>query len=451
MADAVESARRLVAGRENGRVVVLSDAGSTEEKDLAAAGDVEVISIGEPLENVAVTRFQARRSLIDPIGYELYAEVANYGKEAVSTRLTITLDDAPVDAVPLEIPPGESKTWISQQSTAEGGILKARIDHDDALACDNASVAVLAERPPTKIYLVSEDSFFLRRVFLSLPNVQVEFAETIDAVPNPMPEGAVLVLHRAVPKELPPGPIFVVQPTSDCQYWKLGDKLPDPIITKRSETSPLVAHVRLENVLAPGAKTVELSEAAKTLAETLLEFLGKQPLYFQIEDENRRVLVLNADVEKGDIALRTAFPILAANAMSALCEGRGELDESLLTGDTVDVAFEEEASFILTDPSGEERPAVFSDDRAVFGPVDKCGVWTLAPEDENSKIAPTRFACNLSNPLESDLRDAGGMSDQTERASLLTGMTRPIWFYLAILAVALSTCEWFLYQRRWIT
>ena len=449
--DAVEAARRLVAGRENGRVVVLSDAAFPDAKELAAAEDVDVIAVGESLDNVAVTRFQARRSLIDPVGYELFAEVANYGKEPVSTRLTITLDDAPVDAVPLEIPPGESKRWIAQQSTAQGGILKAEIDHADALACDNAAVAVLAERPPAKVYLVSADSYFLRRVFLSLPNVQVEFAENVDALPNPLPDGAVLVLHRSVPKELPPGRVFVVQPTSECQFWEIGDELPDPIITGRSEGSPLVAHVRLENVLAPGARAVRLSDTAKPLSSTLLEFLGKQPLYFQLEDESRRVLVLNADVEKGDLALRTAFPILTANAMSVLCEGRGELDESRKTGKTVDVAFEEDESFILTDPSGTERPAVFADGRAVFGPLDQCGVWTLAPKEETSKADGTRFACNLSDPLESDLRASGGISDETEQAVLWAGMTRPIWFYLAILAVLLSTCEWFLYQRRWIT
>ena len=70
------------------------------------------------------------------------------------------------------------------------------------------------------------------------------------------------VYHRAVPANLPPGSVLVVDPTNDCDLWKVGDKLQNPIVTQQDKDSPLMAHVRLDNVLMPEARKLTFTPAA---------------------------------------------------------------------------------------------------------------------------------------------------------------------------------------------
>ena len=147
--EAVELARRLLADAKNRKVIVLTDGGF----DDAAALLGRRRRTSKPswwasrTGNVGITRFQVRRSLLDPIGYEILAEVAN-------------LPTQPVD-MPARDRPGR-RTWstscrssssraargrkVFEKTSADGGRLTARIDRADALAADNQAWAILPRR-----------------------------------------------------------------------------------------------------------------------------------------------------------------------------------------------------------------------------------------------------------------------------------------------------------------
>jgi von Willebrand factor type A domain/Aerotolerance regulator N-terminal len=82
--EAVALARRLLSGSEKIRkVMILTDGGFDGAGDLARQNDVELISVGKKTGNVGITRLQARRSLLDPIGYEILVEVCSASDEPV--------------------------------------------------------------------------------------------------------------------------------------------------------------------------------------------------------------------------------------------------------------------------------------------------------------------------------------------------------------------------------
>ena len=134
VAEAVTLARRLLSGTEKmHRAVVLTDGGFEGAADLARQPDIELIGLGRKTGNVGITQLQARRSLLDPIGYEILVEVANASDEPVSCRLELDLEDDPIDVVPLNLKPGERNVQIFEKTSADGGHLRARIDRADAL------------------------------------------------------------------------------------------------------------------------------------------------------------------------------------------------------------------------------------------------------------------------------------------------------------------------------
>jgi hypothetical protein len=452
--EAIRLGRRLLADHENGRVVILSDGGFTDDDQLSEDDDVTLVQIGRPTDNTAITRFQVRRSLLDLIGYQVLLEVTNFSERPVECRLELELGEALVDVIPLTLAPEERWTRVLDHTSAAGGVLSAKLDTNDALAGDNRAVAILPEREMQPVLLVTEGNLFLQRVLEAIPIVQLEVA---DQLPEQVPAGALLVFHRAVPEQLPQGNLLVVDPAGSCDLWTAGEAVENPIVTDQDADSRLMTHVRLDNVIMPGAKKLEFQSEIQVLASSV----DGDPLYCAVERPSGKALVMTADLDKGDLPLRTAFPILVTNALNWFRDDRGQLRQSAAAGALMEVDLPShfgsdlsQADLVLTSPDDSVSEISWDEDgQAVVGPLDRCGVWSIRPrasEDTQSATSePMLVACNLTDQDESNLMTAPDASAAGQSA--LAGFGgRPIWFYLAALAFLLVVVEWTLYQRRWV-
>lgn len=462
--EAVELARRLLAdqgdAKTKGRsdVVVITDGGFDDAAKLAESGDVRVVGVGSAKTgNVGISKFQVRRSLVDPIGYQILVEVVNASDSVVETRLEMDLDDSAVDVVPLRLEPGKPFRKVFEKTSADGGKLVGRIDRPDALPADNRAWAILPRRDLQPVTLVSRGNLFLEKVFEANPLVQLAVA---DKPPAPG-SGGITVFHKVVPEKLPPGPVLVIEPTTATDLWAIGEVQQNPIVTKQDKDSPLMAHVRLDNVLMPEARQLKLN-APKV--QVLATSLTNDPLYAAIDRPEGKVLVLTVNLEKGDLPLQTAFPIMVANALGWFAGTKGELRESLSTGTVSDLELPPSAEagkggLALVAPDGRTKPLPSLGNKVTIGPLDQCGVWSIVrppaegtKPDAKAQEAPKTLlevACNLASRSESDLRSA---IPATSKASLVGGFGGwPIWVVLCAVALALAGLEWYLYQRRWIS
>ena len=120
--------------------------------------------IGERSGNVGIVQFQVRRSLVDPLGYEILAEVRNASDTPVECRFEVELNDEPIDVVPLKLAAGGKWSQVFEKTSAEGGHLIAKLTHDDALAADNQARAVLPRREIQPVLLVTSGNLFLQKV-----------------------------------------------------------------------------------------------------------------------------------------------------------------------------------------------------------------------------------------------------------------------------------------------
>jgi hypothetical protein len=464
LADALALARRLAAEAEGGgrecRIVVVTDGCAEDAAKLSAGEHVKFVTVGGRAANVGITRFQVRRSTIDPIGYETLVEVTNQSDEPTADfRLTVTLNGNYVAVEPLKLAPNQVWTKVLDNTTRDGGLLAAELvvkgdkkdePYPDALAADNKAVAVLPKRSDVPVHMHSPvGNLFLQKVLEANPLVVLT---TSKEMPKAFAAGGVKVFHRQVPDRLPPGPVLVVDPTNDCDLWKTGDKLQNPIVTKQDKDSPLMAHVRLDNVLMPEARKLTFTPAAGK-PQVLAEAITGDPVFALIDRPEGQVAVLSVNLDLGDLPFRTAFPILAVNTVGYFTSSQGELRESLPTGATAEVTLPADREFVLRAPDGTTRKLPAGGGKTTVGPFDQCGVWAVMPDVPDA--APTdEFAINLMNKAESDLRPPEGLtaSATAEEAGLVGGFGgRPVWWYLIAAAAVLMTVEWFLYQRRWIS
>jgi hypothetical protein len=204
----------------------------------------------------------------------------------------------------------------------------------------------------------------------------------------------------------------------------------------------LVRFIQPGLVFAGAKNIVPQKSGVNVLAKTAEEF----PLYVQFVSDDQRTLVLSADLNHGDFSLRTAFPILVSQALNYFRNGE-ELQRTYSTGEPVKLMLPtERTQVVLRSPSGREEVFPCQNGSVSFGSLGECGVWTVLEAEPQRELV--RFACNLFNAAESNLRSADdAMPSEREGAVLFA---RPFWHYLALLALFLTSAEWWLYQRRWI-
>lgn len=479
VSDGITLARRLIGSAVNGQIIVVTD-GCFEGSDKLLAAEpapisptgsgppsVQLAIVGAKTGNVGVTRFQARRSLLDPVGYEILAEVVNASDEVVECRLEMELNGEILDVVPLKLNPGGEWSHTFDKAAADGGMLVAKLDRADALLTDNQAWAILPKLEVQPVTLVTEGNLFLEKVFEANPLVKLTVQKPAVAVP--VTSQSVAVFHRTVPTKIPAGNVLVIDPNASCDFWTLGEKLQNPIVTRQDKDSPLMAHVRLDNVLMPEAHKLTFKNAEQF--QVLVSALSGDPLFAAHERPEGKLAVLTVNLDEGDLPLRTVFPIMTSNALAWFAGNRGELRESLATGAVADVKLSQagvaadviQKPLLLRDPRGQTRALPEKTDKLTIGPLDQCGVWGIIPAPAESKpnekptpvtsIPPLlEVACNLANRAESEIRPPQAVLDKAGDSPALRGAgMRPIWYYLLVLAWILAGLEWVLYQRRYIS
>ncbi len=517
VSEAVELANRLLGERQDDHqrdVVVLTDSaelswraggvspsvGQSNDTVASTGGltpSARLVTrrFGTNTGNVGITQFQTRRSLIDPLGYEILVEVTNASDEPIECRLELDLNADVVDVVPLKLTPGQRWSQAFEKTSADGGHMMAKLDRADTLATDNRAWAVLPKREMLPVTLVSEGNLFLQKVFESNPLVTLTRTSPSDwragGVSPPVGEatgpttggltpparvdvrgGGITVLHRHVPDVLPSGATLVIDPRNSCDAWQIGEPIQNPIVHQQDKDSPLLGHVRLDNIVMPEARQVTFTseEGVKILARSL----AGDPLLATIERPGQKVLLLTVNLDEGDLPLRTAFPILMMNALNWCTENRGELRESLPTGAITEVELTRRAGGVsppvigdldsarstggltpparleLLAPDGRRSALPMTSERLSLGPFDQCGVWRVVADADDTPLL--ELACNLADRNESDVRVP--KPDEVTTASVVTSSwlgNRPVLYWLLALAWLLTAVEWWAYQRRVIS
>lgn len=497
VSDAIALGQRLLGERQDGKrpeVIVLSDGRFTgvenylakPDSDTEASGQVNQISpesthpgtspvtvgvIGERSDNVGITQFQVRRSLIDPLGYQILAEVTNSSDHAVDCRFEVDLVSAsreaaePIDVVPLKLEPGGKWSQVFEKTSADGGHLIANLKHDDALALDNVARAVLPKREIQPVILVTSGNLFLEKVFEVNPLVKLT---VVAEPPESIPAGTLVVYHRIVPPKLPAGSVFVIDPANSSDVYTVGEQLENAIVTKQDKDSPLMAHVRLDNVVMPEARKIVPAQPER--AQVLAAAISTDPLFFAVERPEGKLLVLTVNLDKGDLPLRTAFPIAVGNALHWFAGNKSDLRESLAAGSLTTVTNNDFArlprgkELVLISPAGNTKLLPVNADKLTLGPLDQCGFWKIDEVSTASNSGATRkpdgtatplleIACNLASSTESDIRPPEELlSKKVTPSPVMAGIgSHPIWFWLLLLGLGLSSIEWCMYQRRVIS
>ena len=468
LGSAVELADQLLGDAPNGQVIVFTDQATPKntkpDNEPKKATAVEYRAFGSNASNVGITQFQTRRSMVDAVGYELLVEVRNASDQPIQCRLEIELDERPVDIFPLKLQPNETWSRTLEKTSLEGGALKASLSKfetdqgedrskNNKLDVDDIAWAILPDRVIQPVLIVSPGNLFLQKVFEANPLVRVTVQKEI---PTAWPENTVVVLHKLIPDPLPSNPLFIIDPETNSSLFRVDGLIDSPLVTEQDKDSPLMTHVRLDNVMFPDTKKLTfLTQTAKPIASCV----GGESLFATLSHGDKKAVVLGVNLEQSDLAFRTVFPILASNAIAWFSSQSGELSLAISGGDTARLNRSLSASAApenlwLISPGLQVKRQSGS----TAGPLKETGVWELFEWDANENpTAETlratgklvdRYAVNLASSSETDLRNANESDRAPMQTSIASWFSYPPWYYLAILIGSLLVLEWGMYQRR---
>jgi hypothetical protein len=464
--------------------VDVSDAATTSAppKDSAADKPVPIALrlFGTEAVNIGITQLQVRRSFADPLGYEVLVSVRNATPSTVTCRLELTLNDIPIDVIPLTLQPEQLWTRSLEKTTLEGGTVKGELtrieiegtpsqDKHDYLPSDNSAWALLPERKVQPVLLITPGNLFLQKVFEANPLVEVTVAKKLPPA-DQIPQNTLIVLHGEVPATLPQGQVFIVDPVGNCDLWEQEAPVNDLLVTEQDQASPLMTHVRLDNVLIAESRQLRFHAEPHVLAKTL----SGEVIYAAIDRPSGKCLVLTVNLDRSDLAFRTVFPVMVANALAWYSGTAGELQQSVSTGAVARLRLPDDQSpktgieTWLKSPTGLISKAVVTQQangsaNITTKPLNEVGIWSAVRRSSRSHDESTTdhvpdddvltdVAVNLSDERETDLRPRKDLVKLAETFQSGSGSyRRPLWVYLVLCAGALTLIEWWLYHRRVIT
>jgi hypothetical protein len=404
MQEAVELARRILDGRPNPQIVLLTDGCFPQAEAIAKDEQVVLKRFGSGGRNFAVTRLAVRPDPHDPAQQLVMVETANHSDSSAKVPLNLAIDGGKPQATAVELAAGAVAQTTVSLPVETSGILTAQLAVDDDLTADNQARVHVASRRRPHVFLVSAGppaaaADAVRTTLEALAGIDMQVVERLPAT---LPAQSVVVLYGQVPPSLPACPLLVITPQGACDLWDTAGTVSEGQCAVQSvrRDLPLLTGVRFEDVVVEEAVKLQF----KHPAQTLVAASSGDPLYSLVQRPAAPVLVLHVDLrkDKSDLALRGDFPRLIEQAVRWLTG----------TADSVTLA-------------------VGSDEL----------MTTAGPEE------PSPTPVNIVSDEESDIR-AGASVPSREVLSPAPTREQPLWMLLAGLAVVLLLIEWCLFHRR---
>jgi hypothetical protein len=338
-----------------------------------------------------------------------------------------------------ELPAGAR--WASIAVSSKSG--------DNGLTLDDTAFAVLVQRKPAQVLLVSTGNQFLEKVLTLLPNVDLYRIAAQRYLAVEADRFDIIVFDDYLPPLLPRGNLLVVNPPDRGPFRTNGEVRRPRVATWDREDS-ILAFVDIRDMNVNRAAKLDLPRWAKPLISTA----DGIPLLASGQDGvgDRRVVLLPFDLRQSNLPNLSAFPILMSNVVNYLSPPGVVQSSEIHTG----------APESLSPLPQVERVRVASPDdhaiefRAGQGPItyattDVPGLYRVQQIVQNGQqtVDDDLFAANLSNPDESDIRPRlNGLSNPGPLDAGLTTLQREFWGVLAAVVLPLLLFEWFWFHRR---
>src|SRR5260221_1720828 len=269
MREALLLARSLGGDPNARRIFLFTDGAFTLPPDLPDdLGSVEVIPVGQPnTGNLAVTTISTRPDPRDNRRQQLFTRVANFADTAAQGVITITVDGQAVEERNVDLAPNAQTEQVFEELPAGARWASVTISDkhgDNGLTLDDTAYAVLVQRKPAQVLLVSAGNPFMEKVLTLLPNVDLYRIASQRYLAVEADRFDIIVFDHYLPPLLPRGNLLVVNPPDRGPYRSSGS-ISRPRVTSWDREDPILSFVDLRDMNVNVPAKLDMPRWAKPL------------------------------------------------------------------------------------------------------------------------------------------------------------------------------------------
>jgi hypothetical protein len=454
-------------GSQAAKLMLFSDGGIADlDKLMVNTDELTFHCIGESGGNIGVTAMRARRLYENPDEVEVFATVANYGDEPVTTDIQLSVNDDVRAVKSVSIPgatkgegdndSGAGKVAVNfSLSHAEAGVLTVRQLNADSLASDDAAWAVLAPPKRLSVLLVTGGNKVIELALKACPIERLDIMTPSQFDANDTPDYDieqrydVIVLDNHVPARTPRSRYLVFGRPPDDIDVSVSQELENQVIVDWRPKHPVLKYVSLTNLFAAKCYKLDLPRDAELLAE-----FNESPALALIRRNGSVFLLGSFDVLESTWPFEPSFVLFCYNSVNFLGMQVGQnQDANLQVGDPIVVdGLDSDKNVMVDGPGFSDRPIKANSSGSIrFPGTEHVGIYGIRTGDSGIDGARL-FAVNLLDAAESSIEpvreiNVSGTQVKAE-AGAISRANLPLWSFLVGLVLVLACLEWLIYNRK---
>jgi hypothetical protein len=487
-------------GAELPDVWLYSDGRVLDAKDVTLRANLHFDKIGtETAGNIAIVALQAKRNYERPTEVQVFARLANYGPQPVTSQVQLSVttidengqptDNAVKSVADVSLAPDRwnDPVWMKDSEhakekdenfnakesvefsldlTTAAVITVEQMNKDgDLLAADDKARVVVPPPQHMKVLLVTEggaSGYFFEKLIQSLPVKEPQVMNPQSYEQQVPTTYNVIFFDNYAPKKLPPSGNFV------CIYsvpegLKIKPVIQDgqPVIMENATVldwkrdHPILKDLSMRKVFSLHQMKLDVPPEDEVLVEGMLG-----PMVILHREGRSMFMILSFDVVNGPWAAGIggdwSFPAFWANAVQFMAVGADlDVKQSYDPGSTpriprtnlqqTDVNLKK---IRLNGPMGSKDLPIPPSGDFVLPALDLVGVYrTDPPVQQYERLAVNLLDANESNLLPADAPPGGVVGEATTVANKKSRLEL-WWWVVACAALPLLLIEWWVYTRR---
>jgi Ca-activated chloride channel family protein len=439
---ALRMAESLVRDQKNTEIHLFSDGAVPDLSEFEnKALPLVYHKVGTGANNLGITALDARSNPEDARQRAIYANVANYSSNSLSTDLELLFEDRLVETKSLTVPANETSPQVFLAAQPRDGVFTVRLTAKDTLAADNQASIVSLLPKPVKVLLVSRGNRLLERALHAVPGVELSTASDLTDAAAGLD---FVVLDDVTPAVWPAGNVMAIH-ILNTNWFESATAVEAPPIVDWKTAHPLLRYSGFDNVQIMHSLTARTPSWAVSLADA-----PQAPLILAGELGRQRIIWIGFDLLESNWPLRVTFPIFIANAVEWLNPANARNSQLLVkAGDAFRMALtRSETQATVTGPDGVAKTIKIDPtaNEFVFGDTLQQGVYRL-----HLGTNDTAFCVDLLDTAESNIQphDDLQLGKYTKvSATTLQRANMELWRTIAALGLLVLLIEWWYYHRR---
>lgn len=435
------------------------------------------------VDNLAITALSTRRGEDRPELQQAFVQVANFSDEPQSVVVELHLNDRLIDAVELQVPPGDvASTTFALESDAEGQ-LRAQLDFprgfQDQLTVDNRAFAVLDSRRDARVLLVTPGNKSLEAALSTERAHRLARVEKIAPATLTTPEFQrqsqsetydLIIFDQCAPATMPQSnTLFIGQspPSKDWAKMVQAEKIIAPQIIDWERSHPLMNLIELGNVIIRDSYATYTPAGGRVLVDSTQGPVMAIAPRDRYEDVVVGFEIVSRD-DSGALLFNTnwprkhSFPSFWFNVLEYFSNSaRSTSSRKAKPGHLIEFRLNSLAERLEVElPDGIRRQIDLEQPgRLSFHETEQVGIYQV----RDSEGVVKRFAVNLFDREESDVRlrarrDGEGGVEVVDSISIgytdvsaqspFSPVRQELWKPLLLGALVVLILEWYIYNRR---